>query len=240
MKTVSFFWCRLAGDAGALNTLNEELLTEQIYHDQGSHDHQRHGILDGSFKVAAACLTNSVYEGLRHFIDLGKGVHIAAGEEDLDVEVIGPLPGEGEQEHGDQHGNGQRQNDLHEGSEDTRAVDVSRFLKLVGNVLEELTEHEDVEAVLECQTCHGEDNDRPIGVQQVEGLTAQHSDNALTEHTDIKAGEGTYHNRLNGGVRNDHGKDHAEEQDLVTLEVVLRKAVSDQAAGKGLYKSGNQ
>ena len=103
------------------------------------------------------------------------------------IEVICPLPAECKQEHGYHHGDGQRKNDLNEGTEGSATIHICGFFKFVRNSAEELTKHKDVQTVLKCQTGNGKQNQGCVRVCNVQtGLLNLHVNRlAVCIHTDL-------------------------------------------------------
>lgn len=180
-------------------------------------------------------------ERSRNLDDRGHKRRSGGGKEQVRVEVIGPLPREAEHEYSDQHCGSRGKDYLHKGSERSASVNVCGFLKLVGDVLEALTHHEDIKSVLESETRNGEYPKRKIGVQEVyirilkQLETGDNSSAEEVEYSeDIEITELGEHRQLDRRVRNYHRKDYEQEQDSVALELELRKAVTDQAADECL------
>ena len=238
----------LAGDTGALDTLDDVSLHEGVENQQGEQNQNTTSIADsGNVHVFARILG---IQGLGHLDDIGHQGGSADGVEHFGVEVIRPLPGECEHEDRDQHGHRQGKNDLEEGSEHAGAVQICGLFQFIRNALEELTEHEDVQSVLECQAGGGHDDQRPHGVQQTDGGIRQDVDPfedtaaQQIEQTadfanleDIEVTELHKHGQLDRGMRNDHRKDNQKEQKTVTLESKLRETVTNHAANEGLQNS---
>ena len=148
-----------------LDTLYQEVLAEYIQDNQRCNDHQTASVSD--CRVVKLRTRELGVQGRRNTNKLRQHVNIRAGEEHIDVEFVSPLPAECKQEYGDHHGDGQRKNDLDEGAERARTVHVCGFFQFVRNSTEELTEQEDVQTVLECQTAQREQDHGKIGVVQV-------------------------------------------------------------------------
>ena len=148
------------------------------------------------------------------------------------------MPAEREQEDGDHHRHGQGQNDLDEGTEGTRPVNVGGFFQLIGDTLEELEHHKDVQTVLEATADRGQDHQRPIGIGQLEGGACEKGDGTriIPRHNgcDIKRREVLEQRQAQGVGRDDHDEDHEEHNDLLALEFELGEAVTDHTANEGL------
>jgi len=167
----------LAGDTRTLDTLNEVLLAEQVHNDQRSDNHQTAGVSDSRVIQVLSCVGGGQRRRNIYYVRHKNG--LLSCEEYRCVEVVGPLPREREQEYGDHHRDGKRENDLNEGSENARSVDVSRLLKLVGNSAEELSEQEDVQTVLKAETGKRENDHRPVGVGKRYAVSVEAFPNSL-------------------------------------------------------------
>ena len=235
----------LAGDTGTLDTLDDVSLHEGVENQQGEQDQDTAGIADsGNVHVFARILGVQGLGYLDHIRHQGRS---ADGVEHFGVEVIRPLPGEREHEYRDQHGNGQGQNDLEEGSEYAGTVQVRRLFELIRHTAEELAKHKDIQAVLERKSGSGHDDQRPHGVQQADGCIRQdvqpikHTAAQQIEQTahfadleDVEVTELHKHGQTNGGMGNNHCEDNEHKQKTVTLELELREAISNYAADEGL------
>ena len=144
---------KLAYETGTLNTLYEISLTEEVKNDKRHNNHHTTGVLNyvvvnaGTCHVILSKSTGNVLIYIRHHVNLVRCTELC-GKEYARIELICPLPREGEEEDGNHHGNGKRYDNLEERTEYTRAVNVCRLLKLIGNALEELTHQVDVKTVL--------------------------------------------------------------------------------------------
>ena len=181
---------KLTNKTGTLNTLNKVLLAEQVNDYQRQNDQQATGILN------CVLIQSPTREGriAKRFGDLAiksiHGLNIRIHEELVHVELVGPLPREGEQEDSNHHRYGKRQDDLEEGAEGVGAVHVSGFFQLVGNTGKELTHHKDVKSVLEGKSEDGEKDQRHEGVNKLDTLGhSQHLKNTEVEVRDIKVSE---------------------------------------------------
>ena len=155
-----------------LDPLHQEPLQEDIDDHQRENNHQSAGIVNcGFIKPLPRVIGIQRSGNVAHQFE--KRLRFPCREEQAGVELVGPLPAEGEQEDRDQHGHRKRKNDLEEGAEGSRTVNVCRFLQLVGNAAEELTEQEDIKPVLKAQTAKGKHNHRRIGIGQLQSARRQ-------------------------------------------------------------------
>ena len=155
----------LANETGTFNTLYQVLLAEEIHYYERSNDHDRRSISDSIVIYALSCVGSLEMLGNIYYVRHHKRSDVGVtGEEEVGVEVVGPLPREGEDEYSNHHRHRKRKNDLKEGSKCARTVNVCRLLKLVGNALEELTHHVDVKSGLKRETCNREDDEGPEGI----------------------------------------------------------------------------
>ena len=146
----------LSYDTGALDTLNEISLAEEVKNYERRYDQKTCGILynvlvkspscEGLLEVKEARRNRLI--NVRHKIELVDLIH----PEHRRIELVSPLPREREEEYRYHHGYGKRENDLEEGSEYSGSVNVCRLLKLVGNALEELSHKVYVKTVLKSKT----------------------------------------------------------------------------------------
>ena len=143
----------LIGNSRMLDTLYQEVLAESIENNQRCNDHKTTSITNSGLIKCLTCIsqlqgrrnsTNQVNQEL-----IGS---IKTGVNETYIEVISPLPAECKQEYGNHHGDGKRQDDLDESTESTTTIHICRFFKLIRNSTEELTEHENIQAVLKCHT----------------------------------------------------------------------------------------
>ena len=97
-----------------LNTLYQEVLAEEVHDNQRKDDKQSAGVSD--------CRVVEILTGIvsrkrrRNIYNVGHEHCLVGRKEERGVEVIGPLPREGNEEYGNHHRHGQRQNDLQEGT----------------------------------------------------------------------------------------------------------------------------
>ena len=150
-----------------LNALYQEFLEEGIEDHEREDDHEPAGVAD---RRIIEILTRIIGFERRRYLPDQIDQHIGGfrREEQARVEVIRPLPAEGEQEDRNEHGDRQRKNDPPEGFERTRTVDVGGFFQFIRNSAEELTEQENVEPVLESESAEREEDHRNIGVAEVD------------------------------------------------------------------------
>ena len=275
----------LVCDTGVLDTLYQEVLAEGIENYQRRNDHKttrvtNSGLIKRLSRIAQLQGRRNRANQVNKQLVRGFDTRV----EQAYVEVIGPLPAECKQEYGDHHGDGQRKNDLNEGTESSRTVHVRRLLKLIRHATEELAQKEDIQAVLECKTAKREEQHREVGITQVntclgdihlnlvlghatsgfvfaplnnvgqdvdlfkecrnslakllDVVTEQLNSAALEQLYDteqVKVTELHKHGELQGLVRNDHGQNNQQEQQVSALELKLCKSVTDQAADKGLH-----
>ena len=144
-----------ADDTGALDTLNEVSLAEHVDDYERSDNEQSAGISDRCLICGSRCKVLDK-ERFRYRNDIRHKRRTGRGKEQIRVEVIRPLPREREQEDRDHHRDRERKNYPHKGSECSRAVDVSRLLKLIGHAAEELTHHVYVQSVLKGKSAERE------------------------------------------------------------------------------------
>ncbi|CAI7674319.1 unnamed protein product, partial [Penicillium discolor] len=143
--------------SGHRDALNQVLL--QHDHEQGGGDHRDDG--GGHLQVPAG----AGEAGEARQTDGQRAVRVVVDGDDEGPEVAVPEREEGEdREHGDR-GLRQRQDDLQERPDGTRAVDAGRLLQLVGDAAEELPHQERAEGAER----EGQD-ERLIGVDPVEPL----------------------------------------------------------------------
>ena len=133
-----------------VNTLYQILLAEEEQNNQRQASHNAASVLHRRLIAVTGLLHRRRQAGKRKLgCNVRHKLRRVDREEQRDVEVIRPLPAEGEQEHRDHHGHGNGQNYLHEGAEGVGAVQICRLLQLIGHAAEELTQQEDVKSVLE-------------------------------------------------------------------------------------------
>ena len=172
-----FLLVLVCGQTRTLDTLYQEVLAEGIENNQGRNDHKTAGVTDCSLVKRLSRI--SKLQGRRNLAYQVNEKRVGSGGFDdlTNVEVIGPLPAECKQEYGYHHGDGKRQNDLNKGAEGAATVHVSGFFKLIGNSTEELTEQENIQTVLKCQTGSREQDQGQIGFCNVNtGLLELHYD----------------------------------------------------------------
>ena len=138
----------LAYDTGSFNTLHKRLLTEKVQNHKGEDNHNTASIINRCIVKRLCRIACCSFQAFGDLQNIWHQVNCLTREEDRGVEVIRPLPAEGEQEDGDHHGERERKNDLEEGTEGVGTVYVRRLLKFIRNSREELTHHEDVKTVL--------------------------------------------------------------------------------------------
>ncbi len=85
---------RLARDTGALDTLDKCLLTEAVYNDQRNEDHKTAGIADRSLIKVLSRIRGVERTGYSD--NVGHKLGTRCRIEYVGVEVVCPLPGEGE------------------------------------------------------------------------------------------------------------------------------------------------
>ena len=116
----------LSDDTGSFDALYQVSLTEQIYDDERIQDQQSAGVADGGLVKRLAGVIR--VERFRNRNDVRHQLWSGRRKERIDVEVVGPLPREREQEHSYHH----RYRDRHDYAEKrfyrAVAVDVRRFL----------------------------------------------------------------------------------------------------------------
>ena len=103
-------------------------------------------------------------------------------------------------------------------------VNVGRFFQALGHALEILTQHVDIQTVLEAHTGQTHDSIGQNGCLQIDGMTL--SD--LEDLEDIKTTEGHIQRCLDGGGRNDDQHDHAGKPELLKGELESCKTISNQ------------
>lgn len=157
---------RSARDTGTFDTLNDVTLTKQVQDDQGNQDQDTTRVTNSR---GVERLTGIVrIQRLGDLDDVGQQDVAGGGVEQFGVEVVGPLPAEGEHEYRDHHSHRQRNDDAEEGTEHAGTIQVSRFFQFVRDALEELPHQEDEQTVLEAQTCERQDVQGCVGVDQVD------------------------------------------------------------------------
>ena len=244
-----------------LDTLYQILLAEEVYYYERSYYHNSASISYSRVIQVLSRIIGSERRGdsyyLRHQNRLGRS------EEEVRVEVVRPLPRECEQEYRYHHRYGQRQNDSNKRSDYTRTVYISRFLKLVGNASEELSQHKYVKSVLKRESAERKDYHRPIGVGKgnsaggkflpsvgeniyrreeiVRYSLSKQAYSAAVEELEysenIEISEIHKQRELKRLVRYYEREDNREEYELVTLELELCKSVSNEAAYQRLNYS---
>jgi len=236
------FLLPLSNDTGTLDTLYQVLLAEEVDNNKRKNNKYSAGI--GNCFCVKVGTAGKSGKGDRNLNDIGHKLEACGsngGEEHTVIELIGPLPCEGEQENCYHHGNGQRKNYLKEGTEHAATVDVCRLLKLIGNSLEEVSHHEDVQTVLKRKSGDGQYEQRPEGVGEVGKLLYKSGRLQYFEETGnagedgkIEISELHVHGQVKSTVRNDHGEDNQHKYEVTTLELELGKSVSDNTADEGL------
>ena len=148
---------RLADQTGVLEVFDQPALSEEVENYQGREENQHAGLLEGvkghvgsdRHTVPAA---DAIQQGL--LVGVDEGCRQLGGQmRTFRIEVTGVVgvavvPHEGQD--GDDHdgGDGVGHHDLVVGTVETAAVDQGRFLQLLGDVLEELGEDQDHQALV--------------------------------------------------------------------------------------------
>ena len=154
-----------------LDALHQEALAEGIQDHQREDNHQAAGVADSRVvQILPRVIHSQRRRNGTHQFDQHVGV--GCDKEQVGVEIVGPLPAEGEQEHGNQHGDRKRENDAVKGAHRARAIDVRRLLQLIRNAPEELPQQEDIQAVFEGQTAQRQHHQWEIGVDEVDTVLA--------------------------------------------------------------------
>lgn len=108
-----------AYDTGTLDTLNQELLAEEVHYDQRRDDHHTAGIVDCRVEQVGTCKA-VVLEGRGNLEgQVRPQEDLTSGEEQRGIEVVSPLPGERKEEYRDHHRDRKRDDDLNKRAENT-------------------------------------------------------------------------------------------------------------------------
>ena len=100
---VALFCVSSVCKTGLLDTLDKESLTERVENHERRDNHQAAGVSDRGVVQILSCET-VLSQGGRNRVDkFDQQIRIRRDEEQVGVEVVGPLPAEREQEHRNQH-----------------------------------------------------------------------------------------------------------------------------------------
>ena len=145
---------KLTYETGTLDTLYKVLLTEEVHYYKRSDDHKARRILYNSFEESVYRVSVELYlEGAGHRNEVGHCPRtVWTVEEESGIELVCPLPREGEEEDCNHHRHGERKDYPEESVDNAGSINICGFLKLIRNTLEELTKHKYVKSVLESES----------------------------------------------------------------------------------------
>ena len=104
MKSLTSSLFVLTDDTAAFDALDQVPLTEAVDNQQRKNNHQRRGV-DNSGGIHPCRFKAGGIEHFRNGDNIGHQLGCGACKEHLCIEVIGPLPRESKEEHGDHHRN---------------------------------------------------------------------------------------------------------------------------------------